>query len=70
MGQAVGILGALGKLQFCDACSKYVCNAMTFHSRCCTCCDLEFETEQIDLPDDSSSEYSVEVVGCCHSRKE
>ena len=70
MGQAVPVLGALGKMQCLDSCSKYVCNAMSLHSRCCNCFEFEFETDKVDLQDDSSSEYSVEIVGCCHTRKE
>ena len=61
MGQAASIIKAFS----CEACAKFVCNAMDVKSRCCD--DFEFQTERVDLPDDIS-EYSIEVEGCCGAR--
>ena len=39
----------------CEACAKYVCNAMHIHSKCSECCECDFETEEIDTqPQDSN----------------
>ena len=53
----------------CDTCAKYVCNACKIHSKCSGCCDLEIETQEIELPKDDDSEISVEVDNCCHINK-
>ena len=53
----------------CDTCAKYVCNACKIHSKCSGCCDLEIETQEIELPKDDDSDISVEVDGCCHINK-
>ncbi len=58
MGQVANVIRAFS----CEACAKFVCNAMDVRSRCCDCCDFEFTTEKVDLPDDTS-EFSVEVGG-------
>ena len=34
------------------------------------CCEVEFETTEVEIPDDDLSTYSVEIVGCCGARKE
>ena len=31
------------------------------------CCEFDFETTEVDLPDDNS-QYSLEVEGCCEAR--
>ena len=62
-------LGLIVKAINCDSCAKYVCNDVKCKSGCSGCCDLSIETEAIDLPQDSESEYSVEVDGCCHARQ-
>ncbi len=63
MGEAASIIRAFS----CEACAKIACNAMDIRSRCCECVDCEFVTEKIDIPDDTS-EYSIEVEGCCVAR--
>jgi hypothetical protein len=63
MGEAASVIKALS----CQDCARYVCNACRFHSKCSQCCDLEWETEEVALPDDDS------IVGageCCDARKE
>ena len=61
MGQAASVI----KMLSCDAIAKYVCNAMTLHSKCSNCCEFDLETTEVALPDDDS-ETSVSVEGCCH----
>ena len=65
MGEVASVIKAFS----CEACAKYVCNACRCHSSCLECCDVEFETTEVELPDDDSI-YSVEVVGCCGARKQ
>ena len=70
MGQAVAkTLASLKCGRICENCSKYVCNACAFHSRCCTCMEIDIVTEEVDVPD-HVSELSVEVEDCCafHSK--
>ncbi len=64
MGEVASVIKALS----CDASAKYVCNAMRCQSKCRDCCEIDFVTEEIDLPDDDST-YSVEVNGCCETHK-
>ena len=63
MGEVASIVKAFSL----ESCSKYVCNAMHCHSKCGDCCELDFVTEEIEIPDDDST-YSVEVIGCCAAR--
>ena len=65
MGQAVQILTAIGKLDCCATWAKYVCNDARIKSRCCSVCELEAETHEVDVQE-SDSELEVEVEGCCH----
>ncbi len=65
MGEVASVVKAFS----CSDCVKFVCNSMHMHSSCFECCEFDFETDQIDLPDDAS-EYSVEVTGCCWARKD
>ena len=61
MGQAASVVKAFSF----ESCSKYVCNAMHCHSKCMRdCCEIDFETSEVEIPDDHS-EMSVEVDGCC-----
>ncbi len=64
MGEIASVIKALK----CESCAKYVyvCNAMHCKSKCRDCCEIDFVTEAIELPDDDST-YSVEVNGCCHN---
>ena len=65
MGEVASVIKAFA----CEACAKFVCNAMHCHSTCLGCCEFDFETTEVDLPDDNS-QYSVEVDGCyeAHSK--
>ena len=63
MGEVASVVKAFS----CDACAKYVCNAMHCQSKCRDCCEIDFVTEEIEL--DDNSEFSVEVFGCCEARK-
>ena len=65
MGEVTSVIKAFS----CEACAKFVCNAMRLHSTCLDCCEVEFETTEVEIPDDDS-QYSVHVVGCCGARKE
>ena len=68
MGQASQIIGAVGSLDCCGTWAKYVCNAAKCHSRCGNLCDLEVQTEKVDLPE-SDSDPEVEVESdCCNAR--
>ena len=61
MGEAASVVKAFSL----ESCSKYVCNAMHCHSKCMRgCCEIDFETSEVEIPDDHS-EMSVEVHGCC-----
>ena len=64
MGEVASVIKALS----CESCARYVCNAMHCKSKCRDCCEIDFVTEQIELPDDDST-HSVEVDGCCEARK-
>ena len=64
MGEVASVIRAFS----CEACAKFVCNAMHCHSTCLGCCEFDFETIEVDLPDDNST-YSMEVEGCCQARK-
>ena len=65
MGDVTSVIKAFS----CSDCAKYVCNAMHLHSTCFECCELDFETTEIELPDDDS-QYDIEVIGCCGARKQ
>ena len=52
----------------CASCSKYVCNAMSIHSRCVDCCECDLVTEKVDVSD-NDSEISFEVDSCCAYRR-
>ena len=62
MGEVASVIRAFS----CEACAKFVCNAMHCHSTCLGCCEVDFETTEVDLPDDNS-QYSVEVEGFCEA---
>lgn len=47
------ILKVLG-LDCVNNCIKYVLNSCRCHSNCCDLCDLEIETEAIDVPEENS----------------
>ena len=64
MGQAVPIIGAIGDLDCCGTWAKYVFNSGRCHSRCGEWCDLQVETDKVDV-DSDDSELDVEVDGCC-----
>ena len=65
MGEVASIIKAFS----CSDCAKYVCNHMHLHSKCRDCCEIDFVTEEVELPDDDDdSTYSVEVIGCCAAR--
>ena len=69
MGEAASILKVLDCSKVCDNCTKFVCNAMTFHSKCCgDCMEIDWVTEKVDIPDDVS-EISVELEDCCLLRR-
>ena len=53
----------------CTDCAKYVCNACKVHSKCSGCCEIDVETTEVELPQDSDSDISVEVQGCCTIQK-
>ena len=70
MGQALGGLASIAKLECCNNLCKYVLNAMDVKSKCCgECFECEVKTEEIALPDDGS-EYSIEIQDCCSIHKE
>ena len=48
------VLTAINPAAICSDCAKYVCNAMTFHSKCSDCCEFDFVTEKVEIPDDLS----------------
>ena len=62
MGEVASVIRAFS----CEACAKFVCNAMHCHSQCLGCCEFDFETTEVDLPVDNS-QYSIEVEGCCNA---
>ena len=68
MGEVASVIRAFS----CEACAKFVCNAMHCHSTCLGCCEFDFETTEVDLPPqlDDNSQYSVEVEGCCEVHSE
>jgi len=61
----MGNAAAVVKMLSCGDCARYVCNAMTLHSRCSGCCELDLETQEVALPD-ADSDMSMSVEGCCH----
>ena len=63
MGQAAGVLKALDCACLGD-CAKYVCNSGRFRSKCCSCCELSIETDEISITSDDSEER-LEVAGGC-----
>ena len=63
MGQVVSILGAIERLDCCGTWAKYVYNAAHCHSKCGECCDVELETQKVDVSSDSDGEMEVEVDG-------
>ena len=65
----MGEVASVTKAFSCSDCAKYVCNSMHLHSKCRDCCEIDFVTEEVELPDDDDdSTYSVEVIGCCTAR--
>ena len=67
MGKLASVINALDVCHF-DSCSKFVLNACWCHSSCFGCCEFEFQTTEVELPDDDSN-YSVDIIGCCGARK-
>ena len=65
MGQAAGILKALDCGSCLGDCAKYVLNSGRFHSKCCSCCELSIETDEISIASDDSGEERLEVAGGC-----
>ena len=62
MGEAASVVKAFS----CESCAKFVCNAMHCHSKCMRdCCEIDVETEKVDIPPDDHSELSIHVDGCC-----
>ena len=61
MGQ---IISALNFPKICDSCSKYVLNAMECDSKCSDCCEIHFETHEIEISDDDS-DTEFEISNCC-----
>ena len=58
--QLVPIISAL--VSPLSDCSKYVCNSMHLHSKCCgALCECDVETDSVDL----QSEHSETSVDCC-----
>ena len=52
MGEVDSVLKAFS----CESCSKYVCNAMHVHSKCSDCCEVNFDTDEIDIPKSLNNE--------------
>ena len=51
MGQAwLGIVKALE----CESCARYVCNAMTLHSKCSDCCELDVHTDEVEVQEEQN----------------
>ena len=67
MGQLASVIRALDVCA-CDSCAKFVFNDCHCRSSCRDFCEFEFETSEVELPDDDST-YSVDIVGCCGARK-
>ena len=65
MGQAAGVLKALDCGSCLGDCAKYVLNSGRFHSKCCSCCELSIETDEISIASDDSGEERLEVAGGC-----
>ena len=64
MGQAAGVLKALDCGSCLGDCAKYVLNSGRCHSKCCSCCELSCETDEISIASDDSEER-LEVAGGC-----
>ena len=69
MGEVASVIRAFSCEACATQCSRFVCNACHFHSTCLECCEVEFETTEVEIPDDDS-QYSVQILGCCGARKE
>lgn len=65
MGQAAGVLKALDCGSCLGDCAKYVLNSGRFHSKCCSCCELSCQTDEISIASDDSGEERLEVAGGC-----
>ena len=65
MGNVASILKTLN----CEYCSKYVFDAMRINSKCSDCCSFSLKTDPIEVSQDSDSDISVEVQGCCTIHK-
>ena len=63
MGQAAPFVKALN-CPCLTACATHVCNAMHFRSRCCSCCEVSLDTDEISVA--SGSEEELEIQGCFH----
>ena len=64
MGQAAGVLKALDCGSCMSDCAKYVLNSGRCRSKCCSCCELSIETDEISIASDDSGEER-EVAGGC-----
>ena len=64
---AAGILRAFD-CQCCSDCSRYVLNSAHLHSRCSDCCELDIDTDEVEVPAARDSEQELEVVGCMQWR--
>ena len=59
MGEVASIIKAFS----CSDCAKYVCNSMHCRSKCRDCCEIDFVTEEIEIPDDDSKSTGVVLLG-------
>ena len=58
---AAGIIHAFD-CECCSDFSKFVLNSCHLHSKCSDCCELDIETDEIEVPAASDSEQELEVV--------
>ena len=61
MGQVIPIIKALG----CHDCARYVCNACHVKSKCSDCCELDVDTDAIEVKSQSSESFDAD---CCGNR--
>ena len=66
MGNVIPIV-PICKALSCSDCARFVFNSAECDSSC-GLCEVHAETHEIEIPDDDST-YSVEITGCCSTRK-
>ena len=61
MGQAAAVVSAFARCACCTDCARYVLNSGSCHSKCSECCELDIQTNEIEIASEPPSEEEEEL---------